>query len=694
MFQWAPFPFVRLVLFFCFGIIWGIYFPDSLTIDLATIFFFILAGIFLLISFLQTKGKWKAINPGFVGLAALVFAGFIQVYFSSDIHNRDHFIHDHEPIEFYQAVITKQAQEKNSSWKIEAEVLAVRHANSWSKRTGKVLLYFSKQAFETPFVYGDVLVLKGGPRLLSEPANPGEFDYKRFLTFKKIYHQHFLRNGDVAYAGHQPPNRFINYSIRARIWAQQVINKNMKGDREQATVSALVLGVTDGLDNDLLSAYAATGSLHVLSVSGLHIGIIYWLILLLLKPLNKSTSGKWILALLSIILLWGYAFVTGLSPSVLRAVTMFSFVALAMPLSRRTNIYNTLAASAFCLLLFEPYLLMSVGFQLSYLAVIGIVYLQPIFSRWWEPKSWLWENVWQITCVSMAAQLATFVLGLLYFHQFPVYFLFSNLFVIPLSFVVLVMGIALIAAGVIGPLAALLGMLLEWVVGVLNFGVVQMESLPFSLIDNVYITTFQCWLLIGAIVMILLLFQRRKFRFAIAASVCMVVFSFIQWNHFYSEISQQKLTVYKISGFSALDFFDHGQAYFLADSTLKGDKESIRFHIRPNRLMNGIDWIDDQEVSYFSHHYRGCRLIVWKGITLLQISEKEFSFPEELAIDFVVIEQNAIASVQDLANVNFERLILDSSNSFYFADRILKEAQASSIRVHSVLHDGSFVTKL
>jgi competence protein ComEC len=243
-------------------------------------------------------------------------------------------------------------------------------------------------------------------------------------------------------------------------------------------------------------------------------------------------------------------------------------------------------------------------------------------------------------------------------------------------------------------LAALLGMLLEWVVRVLNFGVVQMESLPFSLIDNVYITTFQCWLLIGAIVMILLLFQRRKFRFAIAASVCMVIFSFIQWNHYYSEISQQKLTVYKVSGFSALDFFDHGQAYFLADSTLKGDKESIRFHIRPNRLMNGIDWIDDEEVSYFSHHYRGCRLIVWKGITLLQISEKEFSFPEELAIDFVVIEQNAIASVQDLAKVNFERLILDSSNSFYFADRILKEAQASSIRVHSVLHDGSFVTKL
>ncbi|MFZ2905057.1 MAG: ComEC/Rec2 family competence protein [Cyclobacteriaceae bacterium] len=694
MFQWAPYPFIRLTLFFCLGIIGGIYWPNSLSINIAIFFFFGLSAIYLLVSILQSRGRWRSINPGVIGLPVVVLSGFVLVYFSSDIHHRDHFIHDPEPIEYYQVVVTHQAQEKNNSWKVEAEVLAVRHPNGWGKRTGKVLLYFSKKAFKTPFVYGDVLLIKGGPRLLEGPANPGEFDYKRFLTFKKIYHQHFLRNGDVHYKDHQPPNWFIDYSIRARMWAQQVINQYVKGDREQATVSALVLGVTDGLDNDLLSAYAATGSLHVLSVSGLHIGIIYWLILLVLKPLNKSATGKWILALLSIVLLWGYAFITGLSPSVLRAVTMFSFVAMARPISRRTNIYNTLAASAFCLLLYEPYLLMSVGFQLSYLAVIGIVYLQPIFSRLWEPKSWLWDNVWQITCVSMAAQLATFALGLLYFHQFPVYFLFSNLFVIPLSFVVLITGIALIAVGAIGPVAVLLGVLLEWIIRLLNFGVVQMESLPFSLVDHVYITTFQCWLLIAAIVFTLLLFQSRKFRFALAAAVCMLTFSAIQWNHFSGEISQRKLTVYNVSGFSALDFFDHGQAYFLADSTLKEDKERIRFHIRPNRLRSGIDRVDDHEGADFSHQYRGCRLIVWRGITLLQVSEKEFSFPEKLTINYVVVKQNAITSVRDLAGVNFEKLILDSSNSFYFADRIVKEAQEASIRVHSVLHDGSFVTKL
>src|SRR6185369_7936506 len=122
-------------------------------------------------------------------------------------------------------------------------------------------------------------------------------------------------------------------------------------------------------------------------------------------------------------LLWGYAFLTGLSPSVLRAVTMFSFVAIAKPVGRRTNFYNTLAASAFCLLLYDPYLIMSVGFQLSYLAVLGIVYLQRPIYNLWEAKSWFADWAWQLSCVSIAAQIATFALGFLYFHQFPVYFL-------------------------------------------------------------------------------------------------------------------------------------------------------------------------------------------------------------------------------------------------------------------------------
>lgn len=692
--SWTPFPFLRLVLFFCAGILGGIYLPDGLEIWMAKILVGILGSLFIAIAYCRSRGKLKSINPGVIGLVVVFLAGYIQVYNSTDYRISGHIIHDTDTIQYYRVVVIRQPQEKKNSWKVEASVSAVQHGNLWTKKTGNVLLYFPKHEFKESFRYGDVLLLKGSPRLLSEPANPGEFDYKRFLTFRKIYHQHFLRGKDVSLIGHEQPNILIYYSILARVWADDILKENVSGERERATASALVLGITDSLDSDLLGAYSATGSLHVLSVSGLHVGIIYWLILLVLKPLNKSVSGKWTLAVFSIVVLWAYAFITGLSPSVLRAVTMFSCVAIARPWSKRTNIYNTLALSAFCLLLYEPYLIMSVGFQLSYLAVIGIVYLQPVLSRVWEPESWLWNNVWQITCVSVAAQLATFVLGLLYFHQFPVYFLLSNLFVIPASFVVLVLGIVLVGVGFIQPVASLVGFLLEWSIKILNYGVFKMEALPFSLIDKVYITTFQCWLLILTILFIIFLFEFRRFSTMFAITLCVICFGFTRWIHFDKEINSQRFTVYSVSGHSAWDLIDRGHAYFFTDSMLINDEERIRFHIQPYRLQHGVDDVYSGDHLIFSRNFPGCRLVMKNDITILQITSKEFLAPKNINLDYIVLGNNAISDIHTISSLKCKKLILDSSNSFYFASRMLKETEKLSFETYSVLHQGAFVTKL
>ena len=206
---------------------------------------------------------------------------------------------------------------------------------------------------------------------------------------------------------------------------------------------------------------------------------------------------------------------------------MFSFVALAIPAGRRTNIYNTLAASAFFILWYDPFLIMSVGFQLSYIAVLGIVYMQPALYNLWEPTNRLWDEVWKITCVSIAAQLATLPLGLLYFHQFPNYFLLSNLFVIPGSFVVLILGILILVVNVISPIASFLGMLLEWTIKALNVIVFTIEDFPFSLIENVYITTFQCWVLIS--------YSRCHPDVAAYPEISDRDFDFVSWRSFFTD---------------------------------------------------------------------------------------------------------------------------------------------------------------
>jgi competence protein ComEC len=690
MIRWIPYTFVRIVLFFGGGIALGVYRPDILPEIPTEILLTGLVFLYLAITFFFKYRKETLFNPGFIALPAVFLAGYVHVLLQTESRQPNHLITVTEPILYYKAVITKYAEEKERSWKVEAKVSEV-NTTEWQNLEGKIILYFSKDEFKLPYRYGDVLLIKGNPQLVLKPSNPGEFDYKRFLTFRNIYHQHFLKANDVLYLNNDPPSTIMGYALHARDWADKTLKRFVEGEREQAIASALVLGVVDGLDNELLNAYAATGAMHVLAVSGLHISIIYMILLWLLKPLYKFRSGPWILAVISLFVLWGYAFITGLSPSVLRAVTMFSFMAIARPTHQSTNIYNTLAASAFCLLIFDPYLIMSVGFQLSYLAVLGIVYLQPGLYQLWEPRNWLWDEVWKITCVSIAAQIATFALGLLYFHQFPNYFLLSNLLVIPGSFLVLILGIVILAVSFVSVLASLLGFLLMWLIKILNIVVFTVEAFPFSLIEDIYITTSQCWLLMGIIIAFILLIEYKKFYYSVAALVGVIFFSILQWNHFIQKINLQKITVYNVRGHSAVDFMDRGDTYFLTDSVLQRDAAKIRFHIRPNRLEAGTYEVHAQFGQPFIQPLPGAQLIRWHKMTIVHVTGKHFVLPPGFQPDWLVIGNNSLKDIARLSSqLDHTKIILDSSNSFGFANRFLERHRNLKLKVYSVLHEGAF----
>lgn len=630
---------------------------------------------------------------GSLAFSILVLSGYTLVLLRTDARYERHFIHSNKAIQYYKVTINSAAQEKENSWKMETCVREVRMENVWKPVEGKVLLYFSKTAYKQPFAYGDVLLIKGSPQPLTPPGNPGEFDYKRFLSFRKIYHQHFLQNRNVHYLGNEPSSHLMQYAIQTRVWAAEQLTHVIKGEQEQGIAIALVLGVTDGLDDEILHAYSATGAMHVLAVSGLHVGIIYAILLFFLRPVAKRKGEQWAIAIISLTVLWGYAFVTGLSPSVLRAVTMFSFVALAKPFHWSSNIYNTLSLSAFCLLLYEPYLIMSVGFQLSYLAVLGIVYLQRPLYLLWETPNWLFDNIWQITTVSIAAQLATVSLGLLYFHQFPVYFIFSNLLVIPLSFVVLVLGLAVLVFSAITPLAAFLGWLLKVFIYLMNASVTLVESLPFSLLDNLYITTNQSWLIMLVLISGILLIQYKRFYYLVLAFVFAVCLSVSQWWHFNKSVDKRELIVYKVPGHSAVDFIRTGNALLLTDSALLFDEEKIRFHIRPNRLISEITKTEAFPKERIVQISEGCKLIAWDGRTMLVIEEKNALIPS-LKVEFVLISNNAASLEAIQGKINFDHLIVDSSNSFYFADKLVKEAVEARVPLHSVLHQGYFSIRL
>jgi competence protein ComEC len=690
MFRWAPYTFVRILFFLIAGILIGIFYPDILPTQYVWTGIIALVCLYVIIFLAWHFLLFKRFNPGAIGLAGIFLSGFLITVYHNESRHTDHVLTVPDSIQYVKAVVTGYPEEKQNSWKAEALITDV-FTGRWERKNGKVILYFSKADFLNPFEYGDEILLKGSPQLVAGPANPGEFDYRRYLSFRNIYHQWFIRSGDAMLLGNNPPSVIMAASMTARAWADKQLKSAITGEREQGIASALVLGITDGIDHELLGAYSATGAMHILAVSGLHISIIYLLILWLCKPLLKYRAGPWILAIISLFLLWGYAFITGLSPSVLRAVTMFSFVALAKPARQFTNIYNILAVSAFFLLIADPFLIMSVGFQLSYIAVLGIVYLQPGLYQLWNPKNYLMDETWKLTTVSVAAQIATLPLGLLYFHQFPNYFLITNLLVIPVSFVVLIVGIAVIVVGFVSILSGVLGWVLTWSIKLMNGIIFLTESLPFAITDNVRLDLFQCWMLIGIIVCVTIFLQRKRFAMVFYIVGFVTLFTGGRWFQYYRDVMPARMIVYNLNNFGAIDLIRDGKAYFVADSLLHIQPDKISFHIQPYRLTTGVKRVNGAQL--ISKKFLWGSVIQWEGKIVVHLNSIDYhdQVPKSIKADYLVISGHAVPRLSELSfNSVPPKIILDTSNSYFYSQRIVKEAKALGIGVTSVRHQGAY----
>jgi len=687
MLSWVPFAMVRITLFLTGGILLAIYRPDLISEQVTFYILITLICVYLISVFTLRSWRWVKTFNGLIGLSAIFFLGYLHLLLRTDSRHGDHLLNEKDEVVAYEAILRSAPESRAKSWKIHVQVVRVK-TDRWKEKTGTVMMYVSKKSLaQIPWSYGDRLLIKGTPNELSPPANPNEFDFKRFLSFRNIYHQQFVQANQIRLISHTERRGFIYYSHKVRAWASEVIKKNIPGEQEQAIAMALVLGVTEGIDTDLQNAYAASGAMHVLAVSGLHVGIIYGILLVMLRPLNRYSWSRWVIAGISILLLWSFAFVTGLSPSVLRAVTMFSFIAFARPLGWQSNIYNTLAASAFVLVIYNPYLIMSVGFQLSYLAVLGIVYLQRPIYNLWEIENRAGDWIWQITCVSIAAQIATFALGMLYFHQFPVYFLFSNLFVIPLSTLVLIGGIILLAFSAWTWLAGMIGKLVYFLIQLLNWLVFKTEELPFSLITEIHLTTFQCWLIMAMLAAVIFMLRFRSVTGLYLAGIITLVFIFTQYVHFQKWVNNKQFVVYSVSGHSAMEWIDSGVSYFKADSALQSDEERMRFHIRPNRLQRGVTAIRTT-IPFAQQLPQNIEVYNWHGNRVIFIQNREAQLPVSGEIDYLVVGKNSIPP-QAIDNLSVRKIILDGSNSSGYVNRWRKIIDAD--KLHSVLDDGAFV---
>jgi len=410
-----------------------------------------------------------------------------------NLHNpqnfENHYSH-HIPNDSTNNTVTFRIREKlkpgNFYDKYIVDVLKIND-NSVS---GKSLLNVQMDSTYKPFKIDDVLMTSSPLKELTHPLNPNQFDYKNYLEKQYVHYQIFTEPHSLFQLTSKSHTLFGYADKLRKTINNKLKNYHFKAD-ELAIINALLLGQRQDISEEIYNSYTSAGAIHILAVSGLHVGIILLMLNFVFKPVEYFKHGKLIKVLILLLLLWSFALVAGLSASVTRAVTMFSVVAIAMHWKRPTNVYNYLVISIFLLLLFKPMFLFDVGFQLSYLAVLAIVAIQPLLYKFWKPKIKFLDFFWKIFTVTVAAQFGILPISLYYFHQFPGLFFVSNLVIIPFLGIILGYGIVVIILSLLNILPEFIATIYGYIISSMNTLVSWISNQEQFLFRDISITALQ-----------------------------------------------------------------------------------------------------------------------------------------------------------------------------------------------------------
>ena len=470
---------VKLTLLLILGILIGHFFsfnPVHLLINTITLFI-LLSAVFIL------ERKTNTRLFGFIAAIAFISLG-IYSYTVAQPQNRAYHY-------------TKITSHKDGAWTLK--INEVLKPNLYSHRyiatvksigdkkvSGSLLITIPNDSANTSLQVDDEFLTFTNIQAINEPLNPHQFNYKKYLENIGVYHQLRISSSQLIKV-EKPKTTFIGIASKARNHIIDKLKKENFDTDELSVIQALLLGQRSDISEETYTNYQKAGAVHILAVSGLHIGILLLLIQFLLSPLKHIKKGRTIILILSVLFLWGFAFLAGLSASIIRATTMFTFVAYALFLNRPSNSFNILALSVLFILLFiNPNLLFQVGFQMSYAAVFAILWIFPLLKKLWFPKNKIVRYFWQLLCVSIAAQLGVLPISLYYFHQFPGLFFISNLIIVPALGIILGMGILVIFLSLLNWLPTQLAWFYNGIINVMNnlIGwIAKQESFIFSSIS-------------------------------------------------------------------------------------------------------------------------------------------------------------------------------------------------------------------
>lgn len=619
------------------------------------------------------------------------FGGWITLL-KKDILKSAYF--DHQPYKQLKIWISDEPHISENIIRFTADVQSIYNDKKNKTAIGKILISIKTDPLhDVSYQYGDELIISTKAKALLPPFNPGEFDFRAWLGLKNIYHQAFLNQNMVIKTGFNVGNPILKYALALRKRQIETYRKIINNQEALSVASTLILGYRADLSSETLSSYSKTGTIHALSVSGMHVGIIYIVLNTLLRFLNKKAAHRILKIILICIFIWFYSILTGLSPSILRSAIMLTIYILAKSFHKHTNAYNILAFTACSMLIHNPFLVWDVGFQLSFLAVFGLIYLYPKIYKWlyFKPKwaDWLWSSI----SLSIAAQIITFPLSIYYFHQFPIYFIFSNLFILLPVMLLMYLGLSILLFKLY-----FLAPVFEWLIIFMNDGLKWIANLPLSTIHQIWISKTQLFLL--SLILILGLIALTNYKKHLLL-ISIALFFILQFSLSLQAISikqQKKILFFSLQkGYAAL--FIYAQEAILL-SSLKPIDKNFQFYIQPAvdqlhiKKIHLINWEVDTAFLFFKKKNHQINFFGYKTLLLDSFFDRKI-ITSTPTFNTIWLHQNPKIEIQALRKaIIFNSIIVDASNYAYNIKNYIDEANKFQIQSHVLKKNKAYLIDL
>lgn len=644
----------------------------------------------------------KRFYPFFLGLCLCGLSG-LYTHYKDDRRSPEYFSQYVGAENLMEISINEMPVESDNSVKSIAKVLRIKDSLGWHKVSGNILLYFEKNDNALSLNYNDKLLVLLSLKEVRPPQNPYEFNYKKYLANKHIFYHSYIHENNWFRIEKGKIDGIYAAAIAVRKNFIEKLNKSGLTPIESAISSGMLLGWVNDIDQATLHEFSGAGITHILSVSGLHVGIISILCGYFLFFLNKTRKHRILKGSIQILILFLFAFITGLVPPVMRATFMFSFVLLGEMFSRSSNTFNTLGASALILLLMEPLSVLQVGFQLSFVALLGIVIIQPILFNFLKTRYKKLNFVLELITVSIAAQIITLPFILYYFHQFPTYFLIANIVIIPFSGILLGSIILVVFLSWIPWVGSfLVGALSLEIKGIL-FVVKQVELLPYSLISDIPFSLEQAWILAFVIFFGILIFLEKKKEYLFAFLSLFILFLGLNLFEIYTSGNQMNNTIYSLNKKSFVAEFSYGNtSYFVGNENFAQNPEVCEFQMSNNliqkRCKNPIficlsDSIEHKDGRFFH-----------KGDFVQFGNEKYFFFSRKnnyskakcpVPLDYLVLYDNPKITIEELQNLfSFKTLIISHANSEQKIQTWKNDCRKLKQAYFSISEQGAFIEGL